>query len=79
MPIYNIFIVYVSYFFREDINEKKNLININIDDNVYTFNVSNKWEDNQVGIVDVLLLATIKIQNDNTPHIKYSTVIIVLK
>lgn len=66
-------------FFREDINQNKNLIHINIDNNVYTYNIYNKWDDNQFEIVDVLLLATIKLQNDHTRHIKFSTVIIALK
>jgi len=80
LPIHNIFIVYVSYFFREEINQYTNLVQINTDDdNVYTFTSKNLWDDNNFEIIDVLIIATIKIQNDHTENIKFSTVIIALK
>lgn len=80
MPIHNIFIVYVSYFFREEINQHTNLVQINTDDdNVYTFTIKNLWDNNTFEIIDVLIIATIKIQNDHTENIKFSTVIIALK
>ncbi|KAF0710032.1 Uncharacterized protein FWK35_00032967, partial [Aphis craccivora] len=58
----------------EEINQHTNLVQINTDDdNVYTFTIKNLWDNNTFEIIDVLIIATIKIQNDHTENIKFST------
>lgn len=82
MLIYNIFFGIICFLiYREETNQSKNLLQIQIDyDKTYNYIINNEWDIKQYNIIDRFIIATVKLQNDHTsPHIQFSTVISVPK
>lgn len=79
MPIYNIFFGIICFLiYREETNNSKHLLQIQIvdDDIMYNYIIHNQWDTEQYNLIDMFVIATVKLQNDHTsPNIRFSTVI----
>jgi len=81
----SLFFAYLKYiycicfiFYREDQN--KEFLNIAIDEKTFSYSTNDIWHNNNTfDVIDVLILGIIKLQNDHTKNMKYSTLIIALK
>ena len=46
------------------------------DDKTYKYIINNEWDIKQYDLIDMFVIATVKMQNDHTsPNIRFSTVI----
>lgn len=60
-------------YYREQTNQ--NIVQIKIDNKTYNFVTYNTLDADEFNLIDILIIASIKMQNDHTQHIKFSTVI----
>jgi len=64
----------VRLFYREQTNQ--NILQIKMDNTTYNYyTTSNALDAEEFNFVDIFIIATVNIQNENTQHIRFSTVI----
>lgn len=65
------FLVYL--FYREQTNQ--NVVQIKIDNKTYNYVTYNTLDADEFNFINIFIIASIKMQNDHTQHLKCSTVI----
>lgn len=63
----------VCLFYREQTNQ--NVVQIKIGNKTYNYITNNALDADEFNLIDIFIIATVKMQNDHTQHIQFSTVI----